>query len=118
MPNYTEEVLYGERAIPRGIALFFLCISKRPREEHTLKLQQLEYFVKVAECGNLTEAANQLFIAQPSLSNAIHKLEKEMGIVAFLRSNKGVVLSHSSVRFAGSQRKEGSLHGRIRRFYP
>lgn len=59
-----------------------------------MKLQQLEYFVKVAECGNLTEAANQLFIAQPSLSNAIHKLEKEMGIVAFLRSNKGVVLTH------------------------
>lgn len=59
-----------------------------------MKLQQLEYFVKVAECGNLTEAANQLFIAQPSLSNAIHKLEKEMGIVAFLRSNKGVVLMH------------------------
>ena len=29
-----------------------------------------------------------------------------------------VVLSHSSVRFAGSQRKEGFLHGRIRRFYP
>lgn len=59
-----------------------------------MKLQQLEYFVKVAECGNLTEAANQLFIAQLSLSNAIHKLEKEMGIVAFLRSNKGVVLTH------------------------
>lgn len=59
-----------------------------------MKLQQLEYYVKVAECGNLTEAANQLFIAQPSLSNAIHKLEKEMGIVAFLRSNKGVVLTH------------------------
>lgn len=56
-----------------------------------MTLQQLTYLVTVAECGNITEAAEKLFISQPSLSAAIHNLEKEMGVTAFIRSNKGVV---------------------------
>ena len=56
-----------------------------------MTLQQLTYLVTVAECGNITEAAEKLFISQPSLSAAIMNLEKEMGVTAFVRSNKGVV---------------------------
>ena len=56
-----------------------------------MTLQQLMYLVTVAECGNITEAAEKLYISQPSLSAAIQNLEKEMGIKAFTRSNKGVV---------------------------
>ena len=41
-----------------------------------------------AECGNITEAAEKLFISQPSLSAAIHNLEKEMGVTIFVRSKK------------------------------
>ena len=44
----------------------------------------------VADCGNITEAAERLFISQPSLSLAIHNLETEMGVTAFSRTNKGV----------------------------
>ena len=55
-----------------------------------MTLQQLTYLVTVAECGNITDAAERLFISQPSLSAAIHNLEKEMGVTAFVRSNKGV----------------------------
>ena len=58
-----------------------------------MTLQQLSYFVTVAECGNITDAAEKLFISQPSLSAAIHNLEKEMGVIAFVRSNKGVLLT-------------------------
>ena len=58
-----------------------------------MTLQQLSYFLTVAECGNITEAAEKLFISQPSLSAAIHNLEKEMGVTAFIRSNKGVLLT-------------------------
>lgn len=58
-----------------------------------MTLQQLNYLVTVAECGNITEAAEKLFISQPSLSAAIHNLEKEMGVTAFVRSNKGVVVT-------------------------
>jgi len=58
-----------------------------------MTLQQLTYLVTVAECGNITEAAERLFISQPSLSAAIHNLENEMGVTAFVRSNKGVVVT-------------------------
>ena len=43
-----------------------------------MTLQQLHYFVTTAECGNITEAAERLFISQPSLSASIHKLEEEI----------------------------------------
>lgn len=58
-----------------------------------MTLQQLKYLITVAECKNITEAAEKLYISQPSLSNAIHNLEKEMGVTAFVRSSKGVVVT-------------------------
>lgn len=44
----------------------------------SMTLQQLKYVVIVAKTGTITEAANKLYISQPSLTNGIHKLEKEM----------------------------------------
>lgn len=58
-----------------------------------MTLQQLNYLVTVAKTGNITEAAEKLFISQPSLSTAIHNLEKEMGVTAFVRTKKGVVVT-------------------------
>ena len=58
-----------------------------------MTLQQLTYLVMVADCGNITEAAEKLFISQPSLSATIHNLEAEMGVTAFARSNKGVTVT-------------------------
>ena len=56
-----------------------------------MTLQQLTYLVTAAECGNMTQAAEKLFISQPSLSAAIKNLEEEMGVTIFVRSNKGIV---------------------------
>ena len=42
-----------------------------------MTLQQLKYVITVANTGTITEAANRLFISQPSLTNAIHELEKK-----------------------------------------
>ncbi len=58
-----------------------------------MTLQQLNYYVTAAECGSISAAAEKLFVSQPSLSNAIRNLEEEMGITAFARTNKGVVLT-------------------------
>ncbi len=44
-----------------------------------MTLAQLNYFVKVAENGHLTQTAKELLIAQPSLTQAIRKLEEELG---------------------------------------
>lgn len=45
-----------------------------------MTLQQLRYITTVADTGTITEAAKKLYISQPSLTNAIHELEKEMGL--------------------------------------
>lgn len=58
-----------------------------------MTLQQLKYIITVAETGNITEAAENLFISQPSLTSAIHAIEKEMNVTIFTRSNKGVVVT-------------------------
>ena len=58
-----------------------------------MTLQQLTYLVKTAECGNMTEAAGELFISQPSLSASISNLEKEMGVKIFVRTKKGVTVT-------------------------
>ncbi|MGN0438967.1 MAG: LysR family transcriptional regulator [Lachnospiraceae bacterium] len=70
-----------------------------------MTLQQLKYVITVAETGTITEAANQLFISQPSLTNAIHELEKEMNIVIFNRTNKGISLSKEGEDFLGYARQ-------------
>ena len=53
-----------------------------------MTLQQLTYIKMTAECGNITEAAEKLFISQPSLSAAIHNLEKRNGSDYFVRSKR------------------------------
>lgn len=70
-----------------------------------MTLQQLKYIVTVAETGTITEAANRLYISQPSLTNAIRELEKEMNIVIFNRTNKGISLSKEGDDFLGYARQ-------------
>lgn len=70
-----------------------------------MTLQQLKYVITVAETGTITEAANNLYISQPSLTNAIHELEKEMNITIFNRTNKGITLSRDGDDFLGYARQ-------------
>ena len=70
-----------------------------------MTLQQLKYVRTVAETGTITEAAEKLYISQPSLTNAIHELEKEMNIRIFNRTNKGISLSKEGEDFLGYARQ-------------
>ncbi len=70
-----------------------------------MTLQQLRYVTAVAEKGTITEAADGLYISQPSLTNAIHELEKEMNIRIFNRTNKGISLSKEGEDFLGYARQ-------------
>ena len=70
-----------------------------------MTLQQLKYAVTVAECGNVTAASQKIFISQPSLTNAVHELEKEIGITIFSRTNKGVVVTNEGDEFLGYARQ-------------
>lgn len=58
-----------------------------------MQLQQLIYFVTIAEQGSINKAAEKLFTTQPNLSKAISNLEGELKVDIFRRTNKGVVLT-------------------------
>ena len=66
-----------------------------------MTLLQLKYIVTVAAAGTISEAAKQLYIAQPSLTSAIKELENELGITIFKRTNKGILLSAEGEEFLG-----------------
>lgn len=50
-------------------------------------------FYTVSKAGNISKAANQLYISQPAISKSISKLEAELGTALFARSSKGVTLT-------------------------
>ena len=56
-------------------------------------LKQFKYFQVVAKVGNISKASEQLHIAQPALSIAIKKLERELSLILFDRSKKPLELT-------------------------
>ncbi|MCA9113130.1 MAG: LysR family transcriptional regulator, partial [Planctomycetaceae bacterium] len=58
-----------------------------------MELDQLRYFLKVAERGNFTRAAEELMISQPALSRSIQRLERELAQPVFERRTRSVLLT-------------------------
>lgn len=58
-----------------------------------MELLQLKYFLAVAESEHMTNTAKQLHIAQPALTQSIHRLEQELGVSLFERAGRGIRLS-------------------------
>ena len=52
-------------------------------KEASMDLKQIEYIVKIAETGNITRAAEQLFVTQSALNQQLLKLENALGIKLF-----------------------------------
>ena len=55
-----------------------------------MNIQYLRYAVEVARTGSISQAAENLFISQPSLSRAIRELETSLGVRLFLRTGRGM----------------------------
>ena len=64
-----------------------------------MTLQQLNYIITISEVGSINRAAEKLYVSQPSLTSAIKELEKELGIVLFNRTGRGVTLTAEGVDF-------------------
>lgn len=70
-----------------------------------MNTKEIEYIMAVAEEGNITRAAQRLYIAQPSLSQCIHKIETQLGAKLFIRTNSGLTLTYAGELFLASASK-------------
>lgn len=64
-----------------------------------MTLQQLYYAITISETGSFNRASEILYVSQPSLTESMRELEKELGIVIFHRSGRGVSLTNDGVEF-------------------
>lgn len=64
-----------------------------------MELRQLQYALRIAEEHNFSRAAEKLHIAQPSLSQQLSKLEKEIGVLLFQRTTNSVELTYAGSIF-------------------
>ncbi|MDF9840265.1 MULTISPECIES: LysR family transcriptional regulator [unclassified Paenibacillus] len=64
-----------------------------------MELRQLQYALQIAAERNFSRAAEKLHVAQPSLSQQLSKLEKELGVMLFQRNTSSVELTHAGERF-------------------
>ncbi len=58
-----------------------------------MELNQIRYFLEVAESQHITNSAKKLHIAQPSLTQAIHRLEEDLGVPLFVSKGRNIVLT-------------------------
>lgn len=69
-----------------------------------MTLNQLKYVIVISNENSLNDAAKKLFISQPSLTAAVHSLEKELGFDIFIRSKSGISLTSKGSEFLGYAR--------------
>lgn len=70
-----------------------------------MDFSKLEYIVKVAELGNITRAAEELYMTQPALSHFISRIEKEEGVKIFDRSSNPVTLTYEGEKYVETAEK-------------
>ena len=64
-----------------------------------MNIQQLRYVVAIANSGTFREAAEKMYVSQPSLSIAVRELEKELGFKIFRRTSSGTFLTRRGMEF-------------------
>lgn len=64
-----------------------------------MELQQIKYFRVIAQTSNISKAAEMLYIAQPSLSQMLKRLEDELGTPLFDRNGKKIILNDAGKIF-------------------
>ncbi len=82
-----------------------------------MTITQLKYIITVADMGSMNEAAKELFISQPSLSQTVKELESEIGVELFKRSNRGVTVTQEGQEFLGYARQVVEQYALIESHY-
>ncbi|MBO6101358.1 MAG: LysR family transcriptional regulator, partial [Spirochaetaceae bacterium] len=58
-----------------------------------MELYQLRYFLEVAKQQHVRHSAEKLHVSQPAVTNAIHRMEYELGVPLFLQQGRSIRLS-------------------------
>ena len=74
-----------------------------------MELSQLRYFITVAELGNMSKAAEALFVSQPNLSTSISRLEEEVGVPLFDRRRGKITLNQNGALLLKSVKRAVSI---------
>jgi LysR family transcriptional regulator for metE and metH len=69
-----------------------------------IEIRHLQLIQAIAASGNMTKAADTLFLTQPSLSHQLKELENRLGTQLFLRINKKLVLTESGLKILDASR--------------
>jgi len=80
-----------------------------------MEFRQLQYAIQIANERNFSRAAEKLHIAQPSLSQQLSKLEKELGVLLFKRSTNSVELTHAGDVFVKKAQQIVDMADQLRR---
>ena len=70
-----------------------------------MTLQQLKYVITIAKYNSMNQAAKELFVSQPNMSETVRTLEEELGIKIFTRSNKGIIITPEGEEFLSYARQ-------------
>ena len=78
-----------------------------------MTIQQLRYVIAISEAGSYNKAAEALYLSQPTLTNAVRELEKELGITVFNRGGRGVSLTNDGVEFVHYAKQVAQQYDRL-----
>ena len=78
-----------------------------------MEYKAFQYVLKIAELGNLTKAANELYVSQPSLSHYIARVEQEVGTPLFQRGVSPMRLTPAGEKYAETARMILALDKRM-----
>lgn len=82
-----------------------------------MRLEQLEYLIKISETGSLSQAGTKLFVSQQALSSAIKNLEDELGTQLLERSFQGVALTDAGQYVLQAAQKVESILQEVREHF-
>lgn len=80
-----------------------------------MDFREMLYITTVADCQSVTDAAKKLYISQPSLSQIVSKVERDLGVKLFDRNTYPIALTYAGEKYVGTARKILEMNHNLRR---
>src|SRR5262249_11999497 len=105
---------------PQTRPVWQACCAATADAEGVMQLQEVRYFLAVHQERSFTRAARRCGVSQPSLTNAIRRLEQDLGGALFLNANqwsRSLCLATRSIPTSSASRRTQILHATRRRLW-